>query len=59
MADAAAPRPLVAANLAVRLLLVLGAGTVALAAAGHTILAAIFAVVIAVNAALLAAWSEA
>ena len=118
MADAAAPRPLVAANLAVRFVLelvalaalavwgvhaghstladialgvgaplvaaviwgvfaaprssrrlrgpalvvlqmaVLGAGAAALAAAGHEALAAIFAVVVAVNAALLAAWGE-
>jgi len=119
VADAAAPRPLVAANLAVRFLLelatlvalaiwgvhagrstladialgvgaplvaaviwgvfaapkssrrlrgpalvavqlaVLGAGAAALAAAGHEALAAVLAVVIVVNAALLAAWGEA
>ena len=39
-------------------LAVLGAGAAALAAAGHEALAAIFAVAIVVNAALLPAWGE-
>jgi hypothetical protein len=39
-------------------LAVLGAGAVALAAAGRTVLAAIFAVVIVVNAALLHHWQQ-
>ena len=53
------PRRLRGPALVVLQLAVLGAGAVALAAAGRTVLAAIFAVVIAVNAALLAAWGEA
>ena len=52
-------RRLQGAALVVLQLAVLGAGAVALAAAGHPVPAAVFGVAIAVNAALLAAWGEA
>ena len=53
------PRRLHGPALVVLQLAVLGAGAAALAAAGHEAGAAIFAVVVMANAALLAAWGEA